>query len=194
RLGNLIVGDGLAAKTLVWAPAKRSSMILRSLIVKSGSTFAIGSSNDSTANDIGNATASGVPTLMGGVVVEAGASLNVQDFPGGSNSAALNLEGGGIHNDGTVTLFSRSNGLVQYTVHFGGFNVSAASATQVVSGDSSVTFADIIIGGNDTLAVQRPFALGPLYTMALAGRLLENPEQGVSGAIVSSRNVGNAAD
>lgn len=205
RLGNLQIGDGSSAKNLVWAPSRSSTLAIRSLIVRTGSTFWIGAANDSTANDIGNASSSGVATLTGGITIESAAAMIVQDFAGGLNSASINLDGGGITNNGTLTL--RTSGVNspdagkrmrtlapqvngdQYTLAVGGFPAGAAGVRQTISGSRACDFADIVVGSTDTLVLQQNVTLPPDHQMMLNGALIEAAGFTVGGRIAATRTI-----
>lgn len=201
RLGNLIVGDGTGTKTMRWTPSKKATLIVRSLTVKSNATLMIGSADDSTANDIGNATVSAVPTLTGGILVESGGALINQDYVGGTDRAFIHLDGGGITNNGTLdlaasALSSQPRGAVEtssvlsgssYAVAIGGLAVGASASSQVISGSQSGQFADVIVASGHTLTINRTMDIPLQYKMTLKGTLVEATGTTVRGVVEASR-------
>jgi hypothetical protein len=209
RLGNLTVGDGVNTKSFVWSASKKTTLVLRSLTVKSHSTFWIGDAADTNAGDIGNASAAGVPTLTGGIIVESGARLLVQPSPGGGGRGAINLDAGGITNDGTMLLYtgpadgappglvSRSAGEMltgsSYTVNIGGFPAAASSSSQSVGGSRTTDFAGIDVAPAHTLTIGRGFSIPDPYRLSLRGTLVEMPGETVTGRVEASRVVARSA-
>jgi hypothetical protein len=209
RLGNLEIGNGLAAKTVVWSPGKKATLVVRGLTVRSNSTFLIGSSSDTNANDIGNAASSGVPTLTGGITVEQGASLLVQSPPAGAGRASINLDGGGVTNNGTMilsrveeTYLLRPNDgraaqafrSCTYALNIGEFPAGSSSSSQSVLGTGRSVWADIIVAANHTLAFQHGDSIPDPYTLLLNGSLVETPGQPIVGRIEATRFVPRMAD
>ncbi len=201
RLGHLQIGDGDGAKVLVWSPSKSSTLVIRSLLVRSNASFLIGSPTDTVANDIGNATMSGVPSLSGGIAVEPGGSLLVQNSRIGTTMGAIHLAGGGIRNDGTILLDSVSFGGLasssdgprggfrsSYTLYIGGFS-AAPGETQAISGSSPLKAGSIVVGRADTLSVQQNLMLAGGATMLLNGFLSESPDYTVRGTVIAARVV-----
>ncbi|MBI4546894.1 MAG: lamin tail domain-containing protein [Ignavibacteriae bacterium] len=206
RLGNLqIGGESAGNKILVWAPTTGATLSIRSLTIKSSSTFLIGDAAGLNANDIGNAFASGVPTLTGGITVESGASLINQDFSGGVNVASINLDGGGITNNGTIDLRvgaarnnqrSAANSAIGciYNVYIGGVPVGASSTKQTISGTQVGQFANIIVDSGDTLNLLQDVNLPSYYKMTLNGTLVETPGNTVIGPVEAMRVVAQSVD
>jgi hypothetical protein len=201
RLGNLQIGDGAVPKILVWAPSKSSTLVLRSLLVKNMAAFLIGSPDDTIADDIGNASMSGVPALSGGIVVEHGGSVLVQNSHSGNSTASINLAGGGIRNDGTIILDSVTSSYVMhssaapqevfrssYTLNVAGYPASSGSS-QIISGTSPLHCGSIVVGKNDTLGLQQQILLAPDATMVLSGTLHESSRCTVLGTLFATRAV-----
>lgn len=198
RLGNLSVGDGSNPKTLVWVPTHVATMVVRSLTVKTGSTFWIGAANDTTANHIGNAFSSGLPTLTGGITVESGAALRVQDVAAGTNVASINIDGGSIVNNGTLSLAAtprpapKSGKLAgvlaasRYVLTVGGLTAGAPTGTIAVGGSQPGQYADVLVAAGDTLTLNQDMVLGT-GTLTLNGTLVESPGNTVMGTAVASR-------
>ncbi|GEM_PF-3157252 len=194
RLGDLRIGDGSAGKTLVWAPTRTSTLAIRSLTVKSGSIFWIGAANDSTANDIGNSTSSGVPTLTGGITIESGGAIKPQDFTAGVDAASINLSGGGITNDGTLNLLSGTAPAgTHYAVKFGGFPASTPGMKQTIGGSQPGIYADIVVGTTDTLVLQQDMIVSSPHKALLNGMLLETPGNTLIGPVEATRTVAQSA-
>jgi len=204
RLANLQIGDGFAAKTLVWSPGKKATLVVRSLTLKSNSTFRIGSASDTNANDIGNAASSGVPTLRGGITVEHGASLIVQSPPAGASRASINLDGGGVTNNGMMILsIVEAPHLVPhanepelqalrtcaYALNIGGFSAGSSSSSQSILGSGHTEWAGITVAANHTLAFQRGDSIPDPYRLLLNGSLVETPGQPLTGRIEATRLV-----
>ena len=188
RLGNLKVGDGVHPVRLVWAPSKSSTLAVRSLEVMNGAQFAIGSAADSNANDIGASTGGGVPTLTGGVTVDEGGALVVQPFPGGSSTASLNIDSGGIVNNGVCMLDTAAGPSAhsRYAIAFGGFT-GAGKRSQTVSGSRPVVCGDIAIGASDTLAVRTVIRTAGVCTVN--GLLAEEGAGEIVGTVTARRVV-----
>lgn len=191
RLGNLLIGDGLAAKTLVWTASKKTTLVIRSLTVKSHSRFWIGDAADTNSGDLGNASAIGVPTLSGGIIVESDARLLVQASPGGGGHGAINLDGGGITNDGTILLHADPGS--SYAVNIGGFAAGAASSSQTVGGSKGAGLADVTVAAGHTLAFERGASIPGPYGITLNGTLVEATAQAVVGRITARRIVYRSA-
>lgn len=202
RLGRLVIGDGIRPKIAVWEPTHMATLIVRSVTVKRSSTFWIGASDDSTANHIGNATTSGMPVLDEGIVIETDAAIRVQNPPGGSNVPAINLDRGGIRNDGTLDLVLPGSeprpgrtsiraplGGKNYAVNVGGLSAGSSTATQTVSGSGVFRFGTITVGQGDTLMLERPISLSSGDTMFLRGRLVEAEGKCVAGVVSATRTL-----
>ncbi len=197
RLGDLQVGDGAAAKILVWAPSKTSTLVIRSLRVRSNASFLVGSGTDTIANDIGNASMSGVATLTGGITVEHGGALVVQHAGLGTTSGSINLNAGGILNNGRIILdtskTSPVNSRSAYIIKIGGFPVAGASS-QVLAGDVPIRCGGIVVGAVDTLTIQNQTCIPDPGTAELAGELRETSGHTIVGTVVATRvaNLGAA--
>lgn len=186
RLANLEVGDGMTAKTLVWAPTNGTIMYIKSLRVKAGSTFLIGSGMNANPNDIGYAGSdSTIVKFDGGIFIEQNAVLAVQNYTS-PNSATINLLGGGINDNGTFNLTTSGGGY--YTLDIG---VSGgAPANQTFSGTGITQFANIVIARVDTVVVQMKNAIiSSPYTVTLNGGLVEKPGMVLSGTVVATRTI-----
>ncbi len=190
RMANLVIGDGISPKTVVWAPTKFATMAVRSIHVTGHSAFLIGDPADSNANDIGNASASGVPALSGGIRVDSGGMLIVQPFSGGNSTGSINLGGGGIVCNGTIILDTPATGGARssYIVKFGGFGIAGGS-TQSILGAGRFGPGDLVVGAGDTLVVDRAISLPASRSLTLNGRMRESRGHPVSGRIVAKRRV-----
>ncbi|HEY6191247.1 MAG TPA: lamin tail domain-containing protein [Bacteroidota bacterium] len=193
RLGNLTVGDGVNSKVCVWSASKKTTIVLRSLIVKSHSTFWIGDAADTNSGDIGNSSANGVPTLTGGITVEPDAQLLVQQSPAGGGHGAINLDGGGITNEGTILLHTGDAAGSSYRVNIGGLPAGSASSSQSVRGSRSAGFADIEVASGHTFSIEQGFAIPDPYRLSLGGTLVELPGETVTGRVEATRLVARSA-
>lgn len=195
RMGHLIIGDGTNPKTLVCAPTTSATIRIKSLTVKSGSTFWIGSANNATPSDIGNSVVAGIPMLDGGITVEAGAALRVLDFSGGVNVANINLDGGGITNNGTIDLrvgaFKNKTNLTGciYNVNIGGLSAGSSSSNQTISGSQVGDFANITVAAGHTLTLQQDVNIPPYYKLTLDGTLVETPGNTIIGPVEATRTM-----
>ncbi len=141
RWGNLQIGDGTNTKTFNFKTSSSSQTIaLTSLTIKANCTFNVGDAANALNASIGF-FGSGSVNLTGGITVESGASLVVLAGSAAVNPAGnLNLYGGGITNNGTVTLNSG-----------GGFprrlTVSVVSGTNPISGNSISADSVIVYNG-----------------------------------------------
>ncbi len=207
RLANLEIGDGSTAKTLRCAPSASTSTTMNviSLKVKAGSTFWIGSDVNSHPADLGNGNNDTLPHLTGGITVESGASLLVQDFSGGVNVADINLDGGGIVNNGTIDLrvgasiapsaqknerYSPEKILTGCTYNLNvGINGGLASSTQIISGSQVGQYANVIVSSSDTLVLQQDMNLPPFYKVTLNGTLQESAGNTIIGPVEATRVV-----
>ena len=186
RFANLEVGDGVTAKTFVWAPTNGTIMYIKSLRVKAGSAFLIGSGMNANPNDIGYAGSdSTIVKFDGGIFIDQNATLDVQNYTS-PNIATITLLGGGINNNGTFNL--TTSGGSYYTLDIG---VSGSvPANQTFSGTGISQFASIVIARVDTVIVQMKNAIiSSPYTVTLNGGLVEKPGMVLSGTIVATRTI-----
>lgn len=186
RLGDLTIGDGLRVKRLVWAPSVSSLLVIRSLRLRSNASFLIGNAANDRAGEIGNASLAGVPTLRGGIILEAGGSLLVQDHPGGTAVASINLDGGGITNEGTLELISPGGGS-SYNLAVGGLPAGSPSSEQVVKGSGTGHFADILVARSHRIILETSMEVGPGYSLVLDGDITETPGNTVQGRLQAKR-------
>ena len=186
RLANLEVGDGVTAKTLVWAPSTGTILYIKSLHVKAGSAFLIGSGMNANANDIGYAGSdSTIVKFDGGIVIDQNAAVTAQNYTS-PDSAIITLLGGGIKNNGTLNL--TTSGGSYYTLDVG--LSGSVPANQTFSGTGISQFANIVIARADTVTVQMKNAvISPPYTVTLNGGLTEKQGMVLSGAVVATRTV-----
>ncbi len=199
RLGDLEVGDGNQAKTVVWAPTSNSTMYIRSLTVKSGSNFLIGSASNLNANNIGNTgSETGAVYLTGGIIIEQNATLMTQPSIVGISSADINLNGGGIINDGTLDLnvdtitstsSSKSLSNSSYAVNIGGISGGFSSTHQIIGGNHVGHFGNIVVDGGDTLELLQEIAIPLNSKLVLDGTLIENDQSTVVGSVQATRFV-----
>jgi hypothetical protein len=200
RLGNLIIGDGTNSKTVICAPTTSATLRMKSLTVKSNSTFWIGSNINALPSDIGNAVTAGIPMLDGGITVEAGAALRVLDFSGGVNVANINLDGGGITNNGTIDFrVGTLNGKTQrtgciYNVNIGGLSAGSSSSNQTISGSQVADFANITVASGHTLTLQQDVNIPSYYQLTLDGTLVETAGNTVIGPVEATRIMAQGVD
>ncbi len=204
RMGNLEIGDGSQAKTLVWAPSTAATMDVKSLRVKAGSTFLIGSGSNLQANNIGSSSSdTSIVRLTGGIHIELGATLAVQNFPDSIDVAQITIAGGGIDNNGTLdlTVAAEADGIAgsQQILHNCHYNVSfgfasGPSANQTISGSGSSQYAGITVAGNNTLTLNTDMPIPSLYSMTLLGTLVESAGNTVIGSVITTRAVSQSTD
>jgi hypothetical protein len=200
RMGNLVIGDGINPKTVICAPTTSATLRIKSLTVKSNSTFWIGSDINASPSDIGNAVTAGVPMLDGGITVEAGGALRVLDFSGGVNVANINLDGGGITNNGTIDLrVGTFKGKTQltgciYNVNVGGFSAGSSSSNQTISGTQVGDFANITVASGHTLTLQQDVNIPTYYKLTLDGTLVESNGNTVIGPVEATRTMLQGVD
>ncbi len=185
RLANLEIGDGSLAKTVSTSMnVTTSTMTIRSLTVKQSSTFWIGTATNTNVLTVGS-IGGGIPTLTGGITIETGASLRVQESTAGVVVANINLFGGGITNNGTLDLLS----FALHPLVGCRYNVNIDSASQTIGGTAAGTFADMTVGAGQTLTLQQPVNISSPFKMTLNGTLAENTGKTVVGTILTTRNV-----
>ncbi len=200
RLANLEIGDGSAAKTFYWAPTTGATMNVRSLRVKTNSAFWAGTATNSAVSNIGNGANDTLPHLDGGIIIESGASLRVQESSAGFVTHTINLDGGGITNNGTLDLHSTAftgknvpfvpsvaTGCV-YNVNLG-VTGGLASSNQSISGTGVGNFADITVAATDTLTLNQDITMAAFNKMTLNGTLLETPGKTVIGTVEATRTI-----
>jgi hypothetical protein len=193
RLGDLVIGDGVAAKTVVTAPSTNSTISIRSLLVRQGSAFWIGTSTNTSTMRIGNFDFTGVPTLTGGVTVETGASLRVLESSAGFVFHTMNIDGGGITNNGTIDLVSAGapelTGCV-YAVRFGGSPVGTSGVAQSIGGAGTGEYADMSVDSLHTLTLNADVAIAPGYAFEVRnGTLAETAGNTVLGVATATRTL-----
>jgi hypothetical protein len=194
RLGNLQVGDGAVPKTIYTVPGVSSSTLsIRSLVVKQGSTFWIGAGATTNVLTIGNAFTAGVPTLNGGIVVETGAALKVQESSAGFVLSTINLDGGGITNNGTIDLVSPAvtelTGCV-YDLRVGGNPAGTSGVTQAIGGTAVGEFADVSIDSGHTLTLNQGMNVAGGHKLTVYnGTLAETAGNTVIGVAEATRTL-----
>ena len=194
RLANLIVGDGTDTKTITWVQTSSATMNVRSLTIKTGSSLILGGTTQAQGNSIGNNSTSGLPMLSGGVTVETGASLTVNNASAAGQVAYINIKGGGLTNNGTINLLSGDNSR-RYRLAFGGLTADTAVSKQSYSGTGTGTFYHVGVGGSsgaDTLIVNKAM---PLDTMTIyaKGVLQETSGFTARGTVIATRDVPQSA-
>lgn len=185
RLAHLVIGDGTQSKTLLWRMSSSATMNVRSITVKSGSTFLLGSTTASSTNSIGNATNAGLPLLDGGISIESGASMLANDASGGHNIGRINVSGGGITNNGTLTLTS-SDSSREYYIEFGGFSQDTLESAHEIAGTGETRLANATVGTGDTLLLHKGVIAD---TVEIRGRLIETPGNVITGIVTATRKV-----
>lgn len=196
RLGNLQIGDGASSKTIVWNSSKKTTLVVRSVLVKSHASLLIGDAADTNSGDIGNASSSGLPMLTGGITVEPDARLEVRPSIAPGAHGEINLDSGGITNDGTIELFSGTGGAISgssYALRFGGLAAGSSSSNQTIGGSRSCLLADVLISEGHSVMVSRSAQIGAPYRIHLRGSLSELPGEPLVGTIESSRMVAHGA-
>jgi hypothetical protein len=190
RLGHLEIGDGAVAKTVRTFLTTSVTMNIVSLNVRQGSTFLIGTQDNTFLLTVGNFNTAGIPFLNGGITVESGATLQPQISFTGLYTANINLKGGGITNNGTLNLlsFGLSPNLTHCTYTL---NISGA-VTQTVGGSNTGTYADVVVASGDTLILQQDMDINFEFEMTLNGVLAETPGNTVTGAVEATRTVSAA--
>lgn len=190
RLGNLIIGDGTDTKTILWRMTSSATMNVRSLTVRSGSSLLLGSTTASSTNSIGNASTTGLPMLTGGITIESGASLLVNNSSSTNSIAHINIKTGGLSNSGTLNLKS-PNGSRLYHLDFGGLSADTSGSSQMIGGSATGTYSHVFVGAKDTLTINRSMNLDSMFAY---GRIAETAGNGVTGSVVSSRNLIQGTD
>ena len=192
RLGNLEIGDGSSAKTVSTAfggVATSATANVKSLMVKQGSTLLLGTDGNTFPLTVGNAAVVGIPFLDGGITVESGATIDVQLSTAGEVVANINLNGGGITNNGSFSMLSfalaRELTHCRYNVVFG----TTGTTSQTVGGSNAGSFADVTVSTGHTVTLQRNMNILDGFKMALNGTLAENAGRTVVGAIEATRDV-----
>lgn len=195
RLGNLVIGDGALTKTMRTAMSTGATATIRSLLVKAGSTFWIGPATTTNTLTLGNVSTSGFPLLTGGVTVETGAALKVQESTAGFVASTVNIDGGGITNNGTIDLLSPSFGTEALTgcvahVRFGGLNGGSGSTAQSVGGTGVGDFANVTIDSAHTVTLNQDMNIVTGYAMTITrGTLAETAGNTVIGEVRATRTV-----
>jgi hypothetical protein len=188
RLGNLEIGDGIIVKKIVWRSTVTGTMLVRSLKVKTGSTFEIGIAN-TFSNAIGNFSTAIVPMLTGGVTVESGASLTLGNASTPVTSVFINIKSGGLTNNGTLNLKS-PDGSRKYNVAFGGLTADTSAVKQTLGGSASGIFANVTVGRTDTqldtLFITRSMNVD---TMSVWDMIDESDGNSVVGLVRTTRTV-----
>ncbi|MBI5021193.1 MAG: lamin tail domain-containing protein [Ignavibacteriales bacterium] len=183
RLANFVIGDGTNAKILYWNQTANATMNIRSLTVKTGSSFIIGMESEANINPIGNFSTPGLPMLTGGIVIETGASFLVNNALSGSNTAYINLKDGGITNNGTLNLKS-PNGSRKYSVAFGELTEDPTGSKQTIGGSSAGTYSFVKVGAIDTVILNNSMNVD---TMLVNGEIVESSGKTVIGVVRTKR-------
>ncbi|MFN0157171.1 MAG: FlgD immunoglobulin-like domain containing protein [Bacteroidota bacterium] len=195
RLGNLEVGDGVGAKTVLTNPTTNMTMAVVSITVKQNATLWIGTESNTSVVTVGNGFTSGIPTMTGGINVETGASLRVLESTAGFVASNIYLNGGGIINNGTIDLLSAAapealTGCV-FHVSFGGFSQSTPSVAQSVSGSAAGTFANVKVDSAHVVTFNQDMTISNGYKLTIGnGTIAETAGNTVSGVVEATRNVG----
>lgn len=198
RLGSLEIGDGTNAKTVYTAiSATNARLAIFSLVVKQNSAFWIGTSSNTNVLTIGNASDTGsVPILNGGILIENGASLRVQESSAGFVQGIININGGSITNNGTIDLvspaarFADLTGCV-YNVNVGGFSRATGGGTITVGGPNAGDWANVTIDSAKTLALNQDMNVASFAKVTIKnGTLSETAGNTVIGTVEATRTVG----
>ncbi len=198
RLGNLQIGDGSTPKTIYTAPTQSATLTVRSLTVKQGSTFWIGTGSSTNVLTIGNSLVAGVPTLNGGIIVESGAALKVQESTAGLVVSTINLDGGGVTNNGTIDLVSPAltelTGCV-YNLRVGGNPAGTSGVNQTIAGTAVGEFADVTIDSAHTLTLNQDMTVAAGHKLTIArGTLAETAGNTVVGATEATRTLAQSVN
>lgn len=194
RLGNLEIGDGVSSKTVTThLSVSSATMNIRSLTVKQGSTFWIGTPNTTNTLTIGNTGVVGLPMLAGGVTVENGAALKVQESTAGSVVANINLDGGGITNNGTIDLVSPATAELTgcvYNLKIGGHSAGSSGTSITVGGTAVGEFANVSVDSNHTVTLNQDMNIAPGYKLTvISGLLAETAGNTVIGSAEATRTL-----
>jgi len=192
RLGNLIVGDGTNPKSVTWYQTGSGNMIIRSLTIKNNASLVLGGTSNSTQNSIGNFNTTGTPMLTGGVTIESGGSLIVNDASSANRYAHINIKNGGLTNNGTLNLIS-PNGSRKYYVSFGDLTADPTGSNQTVSGSSTGTYSFVRIGALDTVTLNQSMNVVDSLVL-LNGELVETANHTIVGKIKTTRYVDKAVE
>lgn len=159
RFGNLQIGDGTNPKTVLYTQTTASTLTITGLTVKTGSTFNFGGNNVVSPN-LGSNNINGVSSWTNGLTIESGATMAIQPSSA-ANLSFLNILGGDIVNNGTLTLSATNrNANVNLT------NATGLARTRNISGTGSITFSGLTI--NDTLGtinINRPVTVNDSITL-----------------------------
>lgn len=185
RLGNFVVGDGTNLKTLYWNQTTSATMNVRSLTVKAGSSFIVGMDTEANINGIGNYSTAGVPMLTGGITIETGASMLVNNTSGAAYTAYINMKDGGIVNNGTLNLIS-PNGSRKYSLAIGELSADPSGSKQTIGGSTTATYSFVKVGSIDTLILSKPMNVD---TMLVNGELVESSGNTVVGVVRTKRQL-----
>jgi hypothetical protein len=194
RLGNLQIGDGVTPKTITTIPSvSTSTLTIHSLVVKQGSTLSIGTPSTTNVLTIGTPFNNGLPYLNGGIIVENGATLNVQESSAGAVTASINLDGGGITNNGTIDL---ANATCTYSLKIGGFPGGSSGVTETIAGTSAGEYADVVFGDTTgTLALNQDMVIAPGHALTVnSGTLSETPGNTVIGTATATRTLSQSVN
>ncbi len=189
RLGNLIIGDGIAAKTFVSFPSTYSRVGVKSITIKSNSSLILGNPGSNNTNTFGNFSEIGVVMLTGGVTVESNSNLIVSNATTPVQSAFINIKSGGLTNNGTLNLKS-PDGSRKYNVAFGGLTADTSAVKQTFGGSASGIFANVTVGRTDTqldtLLITRSMQVD---TMSVWDLIEESAGNTVVGLVRTTRTV-----
>ncbi len=190
RLGNLIIGDGIAAKTFVSFPSTNSRVGVKSITIKSNSSLILGNPGSTITNTFGNFSETGVVMLTGGVTVESNANITVTDATAPViPNPFINIKSGGLTNNGTLNLKS-ANGSRKYNVAFGGLPADTSAVKQTLGGLTSGIFANVTVGRTDTqldtLLITRSMNVD---TMSVWDMIDESDGNSVVGLVRTTRTV-----
>ncbi len=193
RVGHLQIGDGSTPKSVATRPQTNAFLNATAITVKAGSTFWIGTGSNTSLVTLGNSTGSGFPMLNGGITVESGAALKVQESSAGFVANTINLDGGGITNNGTIDLVSpagpEATGCV-YHIKIGGHSQGTSGQNQNVSGSGVGSFANVTVDSGHTLTLNQDMGVQAGYKLTiLNGTLSESTGNTVIGAAEASRNL-----
>jgi hypothetical protein len=191
RLGHLEIGDGASAKTVVTAitTSTGATVHIRSLKIRQGSSFMIGTLDNTYVLTVGNPGTAGIPMLNGGIIVESGATFMPQLSFAGLYVANINLNGGGITNNGTFNMLSF--GLSPQLTHcYYILNVGVSGASkQTLNGTNPATLADVVIAAADTLRLEQDMIIPDEFKMTVNGVLEETAGNTVVGPVEATRTV-----
>jgi len=189
RLSNLIIGDGISPKRLIWNQSSSAAMNVRSITIKSGSSFICGTAAGTNTASVGNHSTAGLPMLTGGLTVEnAGSFLVSNTSGGGSASAFIYLKGGGITNNGELKVKS-PDGSRKYHVAIGGLPADPSPSSQTLGGMNKGAYANIAVGQPDTLFLSCGISVD---TLSVNGVLSEAAGGTATGIVTATRSVAKA--